>query len=111
MPRSRISQPDWMAKVQVGDVLVNRLGFYRVVRGVSHRNGRLISLTFTIRHCSWTGRCHTNVDAHTLRAHGYEPTRARSKLASEIDRKIAHDLQYENRFSPLLNCCDVRGVA
>lgn len=105
----------WMNHISVGDVLKDANGTLRVVRSVAYRKqgrlaGRLLGVAFAIKRCSWTGRCYTHVGFNDLAMRGFKPTGIRRKLLGKIDRKIAHDLEYDNRFKPQLTCCDIRGV-
>lgn len=110
-----IPQPEWMATVQVGDVLTDGR-VYRVVREVSHwrpryspNELRLRGVAFTIRHCSWTRRCHTTLTAADLKQRHFRPAGIRVKLNKSIDAAIAEELADDRRRR--LRCCDVRGVA
>jgi hypothetical protein len=62
-------QPKWMKSVKIGDILEDAHGSRRVVRSVTFYScGALHSVSFTIKHCSWTHRCDTlYVDRNTLR--------------------------------------------
>jgi hypothetical protein len=100
-----------MRDVKVGDVLVRGRNTPRVVRSVSRfKNGDLLCVHFAIRHCSWTHRCTTAVNYTDLRCLGYEPLGVNVPLNTALDKRIARDLLYENRFKPKLDCCDVRGA-
>lgn len=101
-----------MKDVKVGDVLARGRSKPRVVRSVSRfKNGDLCAVSFTIRACSWTHRCTTAMNYTDLRCLGYAPVGVNVPLTTKIDRRIARDLLYENRFDQKLDCCDVRGVS
>ena len=110
--RHSINYRPWMDHVQVGDIL--RAGrSLRVVRAVGHyqdgpKKGLLRSVTFTIRHCSWTGRCTTVLTYTDLFHRGFKPTGKRLKLSSKIDQLIARDAGDKHERN--LACCDVKGV-
>ena len=98
-----------MPSVRVGDVLRAGTGTLRVVRHVSfYKDGDLRSVTFSIRHCSWTHRPTTTMNYTDLRIMGYEPTGVRVALRSKMDRELSADIADHNRRK--LHCCDVRGV-
>lgn len=110
-----MSQPAWIHRIQLGDVLRAGSGLLRVVRAVTHSpidyggNPHIRTMvTFSIRHCSWTRRCYTCYTGNDLVQMGYRPTRARVKLRKSIDRAIRADFGADN---PKLTCCDVEGVA
>ena len=111
-----LRQPGWMAEVRVGSVLRAPNGVLRVVRRLRrYQDGRLWVVWFTIRRCSWTGRCYTIYTATDLRGRGYTLPRARRRrLRSAIDRRIlaamrTSDKGHRNGRRP--RCCDVEGVA
>lgn len=108
-------QLPWMRDVVVGSVLKSGSGAWRVVREV-HRyaNGDLRSVTFTIRHCSWTGRCYTILGYTDLRILGYRMVPVRPvRLKGEFNQKIHAAIHQGGgpRSSYILRCCDVEGVA
>lgn len=106
-------QPAWMRQVKVGD-FVSRDGgqTQRVVRHVSFfKNGDLACVDFAIKRCSWTTRCYTTMSYNDLRYFGYAPLGVRVALCTRMDRRIARDIAYENRFDQKVTCCDVHGVA
>lgn len=110
----RAPQPPWMRRVRVGDVLKDAVGNLRVVREARHYGGRLYGVTFTIAHCSWTGRCYTILNATDLRQRGFRPVGVRRRLNTKLDRQIAdaiarNDLAHRN--GRALRCCDVEGIA
>lgn len=103
-------QPEWMRSVKVGDVLVNANGTYRVVRSASFfPNGNLSTVTFVIKHCSWTGRPYTVMNFTALRQQGYRPAHARSKMNGPLDPQIARVVVDHRDRS--LTCCAVKGIA
>ena len=111
----------WIAKIKRGDILRSRSGMLRVVREVTHSDqgiyGIRTSVTFTIKTCSWTGRCYTVYTGNDLVQMGFRPTRARVSLRKKIDREIAcqirdrpfPDMRLPKRYS--IACCDVRDIA
>ena len=103
---------NWTHYVRAGDILKAPNGLLRVVRKCSYskRHPRAM-VCFTIRHCSWTGRCYTSYDTGELKRMGYRPVKARYRLRSQLDWEIAENLKYKNRFDQTLHCCDVRGIA
>jgi hypothetical protein len=105
-------QPAWMARVVVGSVLASGDGPWRVVREVTRYNGgRLRSVTFAIRRCSWTHRCYTVVHYNDLIQRGFRlvPVKPR-QLRSRIDRRIDVAI-HEPCTEKSMTCCDVEGVA
>jgi len=113
--------PDWFAILRVGDVLQRgRHGPLRVVRDVHrysahswnrHRRrqaGRLGSITFAIRHCSWTKRPYTVYTASDLKTFGYRYVGARVRLDRPIDKRLAVAIRDSTNQS--LKCCAVRGL-
>lgn len=114
LPGSRwhiIKQPMWMRRVSIGDVLeIGNGKVQRVVRAVTFYScGALHSVTFTIKHCSWTHRCDTIVDVSRLLSERWRPTGVRSELKTRLDRKIARAVMNTNNRE--LDCCDVKGVS
>lgn len=113
MPKMR-NRPKWFDTVRKGDVLRMPSGSYRVVRKVSRHEPKTrsgdynIFIYFAIMRCSWTGNCHTIYDGTELKH--WTHTGHRVRLNSDLDKQIAHDLEYRNRFpeDQLLTCCDVR---
>jgi hypothetical protein len=106
----RIPQPSWMAAVKVGDVLRSGSKTLRVVRKVSRfKDGSLRSVTFSIRHCSWTRRPYTVMGYTDLRLLGYARVGANLKLESPLDRELALDIADHNRRQ--VTCCMVKGIA
>jgi hypothetical protein len=81
----------------------------RLVRAVGRRNGKVRSLTFAIRNCSWTRRPYTVLVGSDLKYRNVRPTgwpRATFGLPSdqELQRNIGADAA-----DLTLDCCDVRG--
>ena len=110
--RRNFQQPDWMARVVVGSVFKTPSGDLRLVRKVSRRGGKLGRVTFAIRHCSWTGRAYTIVNASDLIQRGFQlmPVRVKS-LDGPLDVKL-HDFIHGNyiRGNYPMKCCDARGL-
>lgn len=105
----------WMRAVRPGDVLADPSGNLRVVRYARVWRNKYsrqdhLTLYLAIKRCSWTRRCYTVIGTQDIVQRGYRPTGARVKLNKKIDRLIAKDMAYENRFRPALTCCDVEGV-
>lgn len=106
-------QADWMRSVKVGDVLRSGRGTLRVVREASFfHDGQLRAIAFVIRHKSWTGRATTTMNYTDLMQFGYAPhfPRVRSKLATELDAKIAHCVKHHRMEDQVLFADDVRGI-
>lgn len=109
MKRPRKQKP-WMRTIRIGDVLEDCNGTQRVVRSVSrYKDGDLRSVTFTIRGCSWTGRCYTVLTFTDLNYRGFRPTGVRRRMGSALDWKIHQEIRRNGR--PRMGCCDVRGIA
>ncbi len=108
-------QLPWMRDVVVGSVLKDRNGTMRVVRKVTRYRDALQYVTFTIRSCSWTGRCYTVLTATDLRLRGFTLVRVAPRtLETALDRKIdaaIHQFGGGDRSKYILRCCDVEGVA
>lgn len=125
----RIPDPDWFAFVRPGDVLQRgKNGTLRVVRDVSRwsrvkrvgrfgydivrGHGPLRSVTFAIRHPSWTGRAYTVYNANDLKTNGWRYVGARVRLDTEMDRKIHEAITEDGWKRPFaLTAKGVRGVA
>ena len=111
----RYPQPKWMARVVIGSVLREGSGALRVVRNLSRKaDGRLAYVTFTIRHCSWTGRCYTVCTASDLRMRGFRmvsvaPRPLRTRMDRKIYRAITGNECRRDGYS--VTCCQVEGVA
>lgn len=107
--KKRKQQP-WMLKVKVGDVLRSGRGTLRVVRSVCRfSNGDLASVSFAIKHCSWTKRCLTAMSYHDLNYNGYTRTGINWKMKGPLDPEI--NAHAENHNLRKLTCCAVRGIA
>ena len=110
MPRL-VNRPKWIKQVKVGDVLKSRSGLLRVVRYVNHHAGGCRTwVSFTINHCSWTGRCYTMYEGNDLIQFGYRPVRVRMKLRKKIDKAILREIVDVRGGKPTLTCCDVEGI-
>lgn len=95
-------------KVQIGDVFRAPSGMLRVVRSVSKpKTARCPSVTFTIQHCSWTGRSTTSYPVSELLRIGYVYTGKRMPLRSNFDKLMAEDAETKTRN---FKCCEVRGI-
>lgn len=105
----RLNDPEWFDHLRAGDVLRARSGLLRVVRSVSRRGGKLGSVTFVIRHCSWTKRPYTVYTFSDLKVFRYSYVGARVGLNGELDRKIDEAIRHRDNRS--LSCCAVRGIA
>lgn len=108
----RVPQPSWMRGLKVGDVIRKGDGPFRVVRELMRRrDGRLYSVSLTIRRCSWTHRCYTILNATDLRQQGYRQVRVRRRpLRKRIDRAILKAI-HEPAWQKSLTCCDVESVS
>ena|SRR5690348_1976563 len=106
-------QPEWMARVCVGSVFKTPSGDLRLVRRVSRWSGKLGSVTFAIRRCSWTGRAYTVVSASDLLTRGFKlmPVRVKS-LNGPLDTRLrlAIDGNEVPSTGYSIRCCDVRGI-
>ncbi len=105
----------WMRNVRAGDVLATPDGDLRVVRYArvwrnKYSGQEHLTLYLAIRRCSWTHRAYTVIGTQDIAYRRYRPTGKRVRLTSPVDKKLAHDIAYENRFKPCLDCCDVKGV-
>jgi hypothetical protein len=108
------TQLPWMKRVVVGSVLQEASGAMRVVRNLTRGPaGDLKFVTFTIRHCSWTGRCYTVVTVSDLKTRGFRLVRVRPRaLRTRLDAKVRQSiLGNESPGHYTLTCCDVEGVA
>lgn len=115
---AKATEHAWVKDLHVGDVLRTPSGMLRVVRMVRHsdrgqrgKRGWLTAtyVAFTIRHCSWTGRCYTNYNGGELVTLGFRPAGVRVKeFKSELDLKINNVIAIGSKE---LHCCDVRGIA
>lgn len=104
MPYLRLKKYAWIKDISVGDILMEG-DTPRVVRSVSH-TGRT-SVTFTIRHCSWTTRCYTVLNESDLRTRRFRPTGKRKRLDAPIDRAIREAI---DKREIKMHCCDVDGI-
>lgn len=119
MPRLPKGQPEWMARLRIGDVLKSANGSYRVVREINRHPassrvcaGWLRSVTFSIKHCSWTGKCYTVLTATDLKQRGFAPVGARVKLTKPIDTAVLACIRgNDGANGKSLRCCDVRDIA
>ena len=92
---------------RVGEVLKAPNGLMRIVRDV-HLGRSNPSITFVIRHCSWTHRPYTVYTLCDLRYMGYTSTHVVVKLDKlPQSRRIAAAIKDHRNRS--LSCCDVRG--
>lgn len=99
-----------MNSIKVGDVLTNGRSD-RVVRNVYYnKRGQIMGVVFSIKHCSWTGRCYTHLGYNDLDYSGYRPTGVSVKLRKVMDRAILHDIVNHPKENQWLDCCDVRGM-
>lgn len=100
----------WPYKVRVGDVLKDKNGNYRIVRGVRNgKSGLPAFIDLSIMRCSWTGRPYTVKSYIDCKHAGLRPVEVRVRLDKEIDRALAKDLERGAKY-PKLTCCDVVGV-
>lgn len=109
--------PEWISKIRKGDILETPSRQQRIVRNVkhyqhnygAHKGAIRTAVCFTIKHCSWTGRCYTVLSGTDLVQRGFRPTGKRKRLQSKIDKLI--DLELDRRGKPELGCCGVKGIA
>jgi len=86
-----ISEADWTASIEKGDIIESGRGVLRVVRDVSHHRtawGVRSYVRLAIRRQSWTNRPYTVVNSNDLRQLGYRPTGMKWPLDSDFDRAI-----------------------
>jgi hypothetical protein len=104
-------QAAWMATVKAGDVLISGRGTMRVVRRVNrYQNGKLRSLVFTIKRCSWTNSAFTHLNFTDLRYQGYAPLGVHMPLRSAWDRKISEESCKLDPKTRTIDCCDVKAT-
>jgi hypothetical protein len=105
----------WFRTLQVGDVIAERRGVWRIVRAISRKaNGDLYAVYLVIRRCSWTHRCYTVLNANDLRTRGFKRIRVKRRpLRTRLDRTIQRivDGPLVERRKQALDCCDVKGIA
>lgn len=94
-----------MRAIKKGDILKEN-NTLRVVRAVHHYPTRVI-VVFTIRRCSWTGRCYTVLNSTDLKQRNFRPTGKRIRLSKKLDKAIEADF---GAVPFKLTCCDVEGV-
>jgi hypothetical protein len=99
-----------LRNVKVGDVLRAPSGLLRVVRHVSTGRSCGPSVTFTIQHCSWTGRSITSYTLNELSRMGYVKTRAKLPLTTKFDKLMEWDIACPPRELQHFDCCDVKGI-
>ena len=115
----------WIKALRNGDVVKTPNGTLRVCRDVRHSGPSLgkTNVTFTILHCSWTGRCYTSMTGNDLKQFGYKPTKARVRLNRKFDKALDYEIRGRVEIClgkpmycpPLpqyvkLHCCDVKGI-
>jgi len=101
----------WIERIEKGDILRSKSGLLRIVRAVHHSwipQSQQIrtSVTFTIKRCSWTGRCYTILNGSDLMTQGYQHTGKRIRLQKKMDKEIAAEFGQKPE-SLKLTCCDV----
>ena len=100
---------EWIG-IQPGEVVKWPSGVFRVVRKVSnsiHGNPRGVWCYFSIRHCSWTGRCYTLYNVGQLAYMRCVRTGVKVKFKHRLDFKVNRVIEAGTRE---LKCCDVRTV-
>jgi len=111
-----MTRPEWINRIQAGDVLETPHGDQRLVRHVHRREGKRghpskVWVYFAIRRCSWTGRCYTlysSEDDYLRRMRFVGPFRG--KLTA-LDFRINRDIETcPNPGSYAAKCCEVRSV-
>lgn len=98
----------WIKALRVGDVVRTPSGLLRIVRAAHHGATRS-SFYFTIKHCSWTGRCYTVYTSSDLKTQGWSYTGKRVRLRSHKDYEIQQNFSISLR-DTTLHCCDVEGI-
>jgi len=113
IPRREWPQYAWLRSLKAGDVLESNIGSLRIVRKVSvcreRRGYGRISVSFVIKHCSWTHRCYTTMTDSDLITFGYRPIGVHIELDTEFDEKVLQEIGNHGR--PNLDCCDVKGIS
>lgn len=118
-PKTRLGKPlkmflpkhRWIQEIEVGDVLRARSGLLRVVRHVSKRQGGVVWVYFTIKHCSWTRRCYTLYSMNDLIQRGFKPTGKKFPVGEDpFDNLILNEMAFVGSDPPMLTCCDVEGI-
>lgn len=94
--------------IKTGEIVRAKSGLLRVVRRVNDCGGK-IYVFFTIKHCSWTGRCYTLYSTNELHHMGYRRIYRLFKLGDELDIEI--EAEFNDRDRRKLTCCDVEGLA
>lgn len=96
-------------RLEAGDtVFVGKARTPRLIRSVSKREGRLMSVTFAIRRCSWTRRPYTVYQRSDFKALKIRPTGwPRATFGLPSDRNLLADINDHRR--QRLHCCDVVG--
>ncbi len=98
----------WIGRIKRGDILAEGSSL-RVVREVRHGENGRVSVTFTIKHCSWTTRCYTVLTHSDLKTRGFRPTGKRVRLTGKLDAEIERNFGVHIR-ETTLHCCDVEGI-
>lgn len=107
---------DWRDRIKVGDVLYEGGDPRRprMVREVSYfskkRSGEWIlgSVSFTILHRSWTGRCCTTINRYDLKQRKFAPAGVTIKTCNEFCQEIGRNIYMRNHRT--LTPEDVKGI-
>ncbi len=102
----------WIKHIKKGDVLESGRGTLRIVRRVTHGEKRT-SVSFAIRHPSWTTRPFTTYGETDLKTLGYRPVACkRFPLRTKFDKAFEESMNIYRRPEELpLRAHDVLGVA
>ncbi len=101
---------DWRDEIRPGDILIYN-GNPRVVRHATYWHGGFLHcVDFVILKCSWTRSATTCVNRVDLKSRKFTPSGKMKTSMALVDKLIARDLLYENRFKRKLFCWDVVGV-
>jgi hypothetical protein len=98
---------------KVGQIFRAPSGLLRVCRHVSpcEKNPKRTSVFFTIKHCSWTGRCYTVYSLQDLFNLGYVMTKKRVRVRGKFAEKIVEEMTLKVARPPKITCCDVEGIS
>lgn len=72
-------------------------GMLRVVREAVYKKDRLLSISLSIKACSWTRRSYTVYCRSDLNTVGARPIGIRVNLHSRLDRLLLKDIQDKTR--------------
>lgn len=97
--------------IRPGDTVFVGKNTPRLVRAVGRdARGRVRSLTFAIRACSWTRRPYTVYTRTDLRLMNARPSGwPRATFGLPSDQELLRNIRADASSPPTLDCCDVRG--